>query len=326
MKIDSERLKKIREWQKMSISQLATKALLTPRQIKRLEEGESKNPRETTIVNLSKALEVEQGILTGELPMPEMKKQELCETSIKSQINAIVGARARLSYALIKRRYDVTFTEIMDMAPLFFVLLAEGSLKWRKEKVIKLNEAIGEMEKIAGEGQHLRYAYCAERASDPIFEEKESIENADIFGKKISDEVEYWGGNLSKGNPFADYLRKFSEDIKIPKIVEINSKKIDEYGEEVPVNYPPYIICNNEINKVCGESEDAREALEKGIVKLGEIPEHLGSDDSKVKRIKWLEEKRTEYYKELSSNLPDFDWAEFGKTLENSRESKNDNK
>ena len=69
-------------------------------------------------------------MLTGEVPLPQAGNAPAPEPR-RIQIGAEIAPKAKLAYDLIKRRYGVSATEIINMAPLFFTLLAELSLARR---------------------------------------------------------------------------------------------------------------------------------------------------------------------------------------------------
>ena len=82
------------------------------------------------------------------------------DNSDRVQMGAQVAPKTRLAYDLIKRRYGVSATEIINMAPLFFALLAEGSLAWRREKLEEAEEAIKRLNQI--ETAHRMFAVVAD--------------------------------------------------------------------------------------------------------------------------------------------------------------------
>ena len=98
---------------------------------------------------LAKALQLAPGVLTGELPLPQTGKTPAPEQRV--QVNAEIAPKARLAYDLVKSRYCVSATEIINMAPLLFSLLAEGSLGWRRRKLDEASEAIGCLEEVGSE-------------------------------------------------------------------------------------------------------------------------------------------------------------------------------
>ena len=183
--IDPVRLRSLREEKDLTRLQLAKQSGITEKTVQRLElEKEPQPSRKKTLERLAKALDVEPGVLTGELPPP---KSDVVSTSNSSknqrivltgelpppksdkapaydpervQIGAQVAPKVRLAYDLLKRRYGVSATEIISMAPLFFALLAEKSLADRREKLKELKEGIDRLEQIDGfwHGQGLPFA------------------------------------------------------------------------------------------------------------------------------------------------------------------------
>ena len=146
IQIDPERLHSLRQKKGLSRPQLAKQSGITERTIQRLEK-EPQPSQKKTLNRLAKALRVEPEVLTGELPLPESDKAPEPE---RVQIGAQVAPKVRLAYDFIKRRYGVSATEIINMAPLFFALLAEGSLAWRRKKLKELEEGVDRLEQIDG--------------------------------------------------------------------------------------------------------------------------------------------------------------------------------
>ena len=141
-------------------------------------------------------------MLTGEEPLPESVKAP-ASASKPPQIGAQITPKVRLAYDLIKRRYGVSATEIINMAPLFFALLAEGSLAWRREKLKELKEGIDRLEQIEGfwhSGQGLPFAVTP--VPEAIEEEEDSIAKADLFGEHLLGCSTY-DLDPSTDNPFA---------------------------------------------------------------------------------------------------------------------------
>ena len=141
MPIDPKRLTELRKRKGLNQTQLATRAKISPRQIARLESEASagSTAREGTINNLAEALDVKPSVLTGEMPMPEASAHS--SLGRMRQVSAWVQPNVGLAYALIKRRYGVSLTTLVNAAPLMFVLLAEGSFAWRREKLKEVEEA-----------------------------------------------------------------------------------------------------------------------------------------------------------------------------------------
>ena len=307
MMIIPERLHKLRIRKGLSQPDLAKRARISARQLQRLEKSlePSKSVRETTLSNLAKNLNVKAEVLTGELPLPDDSNGVSQRETERVQIGALIQAESRLAYDLVKIRYGIKTTEIINMAPLFFVLLAEGSLAWRREKLRELDEAIvrmGEIRKIHEKSiGHLSYARCADVAKEALDFEKESIDKADLFGEHLSDEAYNFGYDPSRENPFADYMRWFADGLDNPDVVKIASGEL-KLGLE---GFPNYEICGEGLDKIAGDSQKARQALKNGTVRLSDIPEKLLAEDMGTERVKWLEHREDEARARLP-NLSDF--------------------
>ena len=169
----------------MTRKELAERSGIAERTIQRLENEpeKSQKTREDTLNRLAKALSVELGVLIGELPLHESVKAPDSDSK-RVPISAQVAPKARLAYDLLKRRYGVSATEIINMAPLFFALLAEGSLAWRREKLKEAYEAIDRLEQIDGfwrGGLSGAESYM----NEGIAAEENSIDKADLFGEHL---------------------------------------------------------------------------------------------------------------------------------------------
>ena len=293
MKVDSDRLRTIRQRKKLSRPDLERVSGITVRTIQRLENDpdECKSTREDTVMRLAKALEVEPGVFTGELPLPELDEAPASEPD-PVRIGAQIAPKVRLAYDLIKRRYGVNATDVITMAPLLFTLLAEGSLKWRREALQETLAAISRLESL---GRHFVQAVVvAEMATNP---EGDSIDKADIFGENLlSDEaIDDTGGhepfNSLEDNPFAGYLRRLASDLDVPSIVNVDNGVLDPGSN---FRYPYYGICDDELDSITDGSPIGRAGLEMEILRLSEIPEELMPEDKNEDRQKWLEDRMSE--------------------------------
>ena len=300
MKIDPDRLRYLRKKQKLSLVKLAEKTRrvnppgITEKTIQRLEATSQQNTavREHTIESLVKALNIDVGVLTGELPLPESDNM-LADNPERVQIGAQIAPKARLAYDLIKRQYGVSATEIINMAPFFFALLAEGSLAQRREKVEEGLERLQQIE--FGYGV---FGYADTVADMVIGEEYESISKNDLFGEHLQDMIGGSPFDPDEDNPFAHYLRKLADELAKPDIVEVDRDRDDlRFGS--PPKFPDYDICSDELDRIANGSPDARRALETGHARFAEIPEEFMAEDASEARAKWLEDKLPGIYKAL---------------------------
>ena len=302
MKIDPNRLLNLRRKQGLTRPQLAERSgrpKITVRTIQRLENEpeKSQKTRKDTLNRLAKALGVKPGVLTGELPLPESGKAPAYDTE-RVQIGAQVAPKVRLAYDLIKRRYGVSATEIINMAPLFFALIAEGSLAWRREKLKEAYEAIDHLEQVElGHGVFTDTLTVADMA---IAEEEESIAKNDLFGEHLLQNTNMVGGqpfDPSKDNPFASYLRELKGKLAILGVVDVDSDGTP-FGS--PLKFPDYDICRDEIDHIANSSHYAKMALEIGYARLSEIPEELMAEDANSEeRAKWLEDRVPRSFKKI---------------------------
>ncbi len=293
MKIDPDRLSTLRKEKRLSRLQLAERAEISERTIQRLEKEphQSQKTQEHTMNGLAKALDVKTGVLTGELPLPESDKTP-ADNLDRVQIGAQVAPNIRLAYDLIKRRYGVSATEIINMAPLFFVLLAEGSLAQRREKLKEVEGMLVRLDEIRATGgtwsaEFSKAAVLSEWGSDW---DKASIASADIFGVDLLDD----GGSYTdafepiKINPFVLYLQNLADELDISGVVDVDKGDLNFRSQ---YKFPYYDICREELDYISNGSPKARRTLETGHVRLSEIPEELMAEDAGERRAKWLEDK-----------------------------------
>ena len=310
MKIDPDRLSSLRKKTRLTRLELEKKSGINKRTIQRSESKSesqrSQNSQEHTVNSLAKALGVKAGVLTGELPLHESGKAPDSDSE-RVQIRAQVAPKARLAYDLIKLRYDVSAAEIISMAPLFFALLAEGSLAWRREKLQEVEETKSRLEQIEGfwRGGFVSGSVVMDGG---IAREGDSIAKADLFGEHLfsdSDATfieEDEPFDPSTDNPFASYLRKLEDELDITGVVDVGSDHL-RFGS--PLKFPDYNICRDELDGIANGSHFAKIALEAGDVRLSEIPEELMAEDAGEERAEWLEGKLSDTRRDVEKEFID---------------------
>ena len=307
MKIDSKSLRSLRQKQGLTRPQLAERAKITVRTIQRLENEpqQCQKSRKDTLERLAKALGVkegEEGVLTGELPLPESDKAP-ASTSERVQIGAQIAPKVRLAYDLIKRRYGVSAAEVINMAPLFFALLAEGSLAWRREKLKEAYKAIDRLGQIDGfwrGGLSGAESYM----NEGIAAEEDSIDEADLFGEHLFSDTFILVDDVfdpSTDNPFTSYLHELKAKLDISGVVDVGSGNLI-FGS--PLKFPDYNICRDELDRIANGSHYAKLALETGDARLSEIPEEL--EDADEERARWLEDKLSDSLKDVEAEMGHF--------------------
>lgn len=311
MKIHPERLRRLRKEKGLSRVQLARLSKVSERAIQRLEnESEhTQTNREYTLECLAKVLGVEEGVLAGDAPFPDANKPPEPE---RVQIGALVTPKARLAYDLIKRRYGVSTTEIINMAPLFFTLLAEGSLAWRRARLEEAGEAIARLDQLVEEVGHSIFTGATTVALNAEMTEEESITKADLFGDHLLGDSHVTFADEafdpSTENPFASYLRRLATDLDRPGVVKVERDDLS-YGAPW-LRFPDYDLCEDEIDETTNGSPDARKALEIGSARLSDIPRELEGEA----RAAWLENKLPDIYKGLEEGQPMAEFMRYAAT------------
>lgn len=294
MPINPERLRRLRKGRNLSRAKLSERARMSERTIRRLESDSeaSEKPHELTLERLAGALRVEEGVLTGELPFPDLDESATPEPV---QIGAKIDPMARLAYDFIKRHYGVSATEIIDMAPLFFVLLAEGSLAQRRERMKETYEAIDHLERIwqstDDASPYFNVAANTQEVTEWIELEEASIRKTDLFGEGLlSDSKNPWIADPFDPydtNPFADYLRGLADALDKRSVVFCLQTGL--LGS--PPRFPFYRICDGMIEAIANGSYEALRALTSGAVRLDDIPEELMAEGTGEARAEWLADR-----------------------------------
>ena len=286
MPIIPDRLKELRKRGGLSRAKLAAKSSVSRRQITRFENKAiaASAARDSTVNDLAKALDVEPGVLTGEMPMPASNRSLDDERGVPRQVSALLQPEASLACALIKRRYGISRTTLFNAAPLMFVLLAEGSLVWRREKLEEVWKAADRLCSL-GVG-HLSFAQYAYLAQGGAGGEEESIRKRDLFGEEVSEAAFELGYDRDTNNPFADYLRHLAAQIDDSDNVEIG-EEIQFFG---PLeNFPKFTVCGEDFAKFTGGSAKLNLAALLGYLHIDRIPEELLAEDALDKRLEWFE-------------------------------------
>ena len=288
MTIDPNRLRELRMRKKLSRKDLANQSKISLRQITRLEDDSAPSGavRERTVNQLVEALNTEPGVLSGELALPEKTASPRSGTGGRVQVSALLSPEIRLAYALIKRRYGVNPTTLFNAAPLMFSLLAEGSFCSRREKLKEIEVAADQLYSF-GSG-HLSFAFCADRALEGAAAEERSIQKNDLFGSDVGEDAFDFGYDRSTNNPFADYLRELAQKIDAPYVIDVDASELAYAALE---NFPVFKVCAGDLDKISGGSGKASYALERGHVRISDIPSELWADNAADQRAKWLEDK-----------------------------------
>ncbi len=291
MIIDPKLLRKLREAKGLSRADLAVASNVSPKTIQRLESSRhaSRSPRHVTVRRLATALGVRPEVLSGEEPLPESDSPYVPRSV---HVTHRLYSEALLAYDLVERRYSVQATAIMNMAPLFFVLLAEGSLAWRREELAEIQDALEAIGEMANGSNCRRFAGHAWKAKQDSYYEEEAIRKRDLFNDPHSadsgsDSSDFGSSDTTSLNPFVEYLQNLSEDLDVPGI-EVYQGFV---SANVVGNMPAYSVCRDDLESVVPLDSRAFAALQSADVRITDIPEELMRDSAAEQRNEWLESK-----------------------------------
>jgi transcriptional regulator with XRE-family HTH domain len=258
-------LQKLRRRKGWSQDRLAEMSTVNKQTISRIERGELKSTRENTIKELARALGVEPVELTQETLTSESNQSEPMKRKPQSSFG--VSDAANNFLYLISERYFIKPWQVMELAPLLFCWAAEKSLRERRERLDKLEEACSTARTLEKEMPHLpppNFIYSEEK----IAAESRSIDNHDIFGMGFGDHdfSEYHSYIADdEDNPFAVFLGKLVEEIG----------DVARFESFSSIDYPVFQVCRAEALEMVGGDENLAERILSGVVDLYEMPRDL---------------------------------------------------
>ena len=342
--IHPKRLRSLRERRKLSRRELAEKSGVSERQIGRVEASGTDVPvRMNTMIKLASALGVDADMLVDDPtaidPLPVPPSQDV-------QLSIKISSQVRLAYDLVKHRYGPSQKDIIKLAPLLYVLLAEGSLVWRRQWLEEAKAAQERLEQLTDERKNLLIEDY--QMEESIEAEQESIERSDHIGDTVSARGG-WSAIDYASNSFSEYLTKLSKELDLSGIINswgddvqntINSKfgpginlierikqksrqlerptrsgftlkrifrpESDRYLQDVFFEHLDwgamnYLICQDELVEISGNSLGALFALVRGDVRVPEIPEELMTERTKDKRVEWIESKMSDETQQMEA-------------------------
>ena len=184
--VDPDALRRARKEMRWTREQLSEKSKVSPRTIARLEErGKAHSSRRHVIERLCSALDLDAEELSGRRPLTRRKPEPE-----DVRLGFRVSASARNAYTLVARHYGLDEGDLAEVAPLLFALLAEASLRRRRERLERLTQALETFE------DEIRLSHLVgmpfvdgDYPRDALWQEEESLIKEDIFGRKIKDDV-----------------------------------------------------------------------------------------------------------------------------------------
>ena len=295
MKINPHNLRALRKAKRISIAKLASVSNVSTKQIQRLENPKlaSKTPRETTVDRLARGLGVKPEDLAGEATSSESRRPWIPPSK---RVSHRFESGALLAYDLVEKRYGVKADAIVNAAPLFFVLLAEASLAWRQKELDEIEDAIARVRDLGDGSNRKRFTWGVNHAEDGADYEAEAIGKRDLFNDPFPYDYDFPENDEWTTNPFAEYLRKLSEDLNVPGIAVEQGLAQSFVAANFGSRMPNYCVCDDELNKIApGQPLSlARIVLRNGDVRVADIPEHLRPEEAVEQRQEWLASKASE--------------------------------
>ena len=306
-------IRALRKSRGLSRAQLAAAAGVSERQLARIEAEEIDLTKAEEQTNrLAQALHVTvDDMLFGRTE--RVRRALLAEpgSAQTMPVGAPVSALTRLGFALVRLRYGLSVGQVLELTPLMFALLAEGSLVRRKRRLKQLKDAYSQVKpELKRYLSDFRERRDAEARSISRRDLRDAASLFRIPAKDEGGDGEAPASRVDNGDdfdPFSTYLFELARGLSD--------------GDEPPVRpqEPPIRphewrsterqllawMFREEMERIAGKSEKARWALEYGDVNLFDLPEELREDlekrriveepDEKMRRIErrinWLESR-----------------------------------
>ena len=285
--IDPKVLKQLRDEKGLSMSGLAEKARVDTQTIYRIEHEPPRRRQQATIAKLCQALGVEEGVLTGEIPLARTEAED-SPIFPRYQLNCRITAAARNAYSLVAMRYKVPMAQIAELAPFLFLAAAENSLQRRRERLDAAEAAVTALGDASADFPHLpRLQFF--HYIEALGVEHQSIATRDIFGRVVGETPMDWGDEDDDeiANPFEAFLREMARQVGA------------EFSDFEPSSGPEYRICQEDAAAIVGGDAKAAEAILSGSAQLHAIPKDILKGDSAEARAAWVKEKAAEFEQTL---------------------------
>jgi transcriptional regulator with XRE-family HTH domain len=284
--INSETLKALRGRLNLTQEGLAEQSKVSQKTIWKIENGESPGNSNTTNL-LASFFKITPEELAG--PFSEIKsriagndRDEYESLLGYRRLNELVSGDTLLSFEIVELLYGISRSQQIKMASLFTALLAEASLKWRNDKASAVENAASSVREMA-EG-HLSFALAIIDVEEGLFDERNSIQERDIFGAKLNKSQDRFPFDPEKTNPFIEYLRDFTQNLDTEHIA-VFSAEDSWIGSD---GLPDHEIGKKILDKITGNNKWARIALSEGIIDIRKIPKELMNKENADKRATWL--------------------------------------
>ncbi|MEN9856047.1 MAG: hypothetical protein RL186_141 [Pseudomonadota bacterium] len=286
MQINPAVFRQLREKKVMSQTELAEKSKVSTRTIQRIEMGQQRKCRNHQLMKLAGALGVKPEKLGDQEPGETSREQELKSFGF-SRLKDFVRSDFNFRVEMIERTYGVMRRDVIELAPLLFVLIAERSLSERRKAAQEAQQKLEELNPPFGHPQ-LEFLNRTSEFTDALLDEERSIEAKDILAEEISEFAQEYGTRDGDCNPFAETILRLVAECD-PKIVEPNKDLMEDCPWPLGVEVS---LFTKDLSELSGDDSLAIDALigPQGA-RIRDIPKDLLQTDRRDDRIKWLVEK-----------------------------------
>lgn len=286
-------LKTLRNRKGLSQERLAELAKLNKQTIYRLESDDAGQEvtRGSTVAEIAKVLRTEEGVLTGERPLPDPQDDDGPFPAV-SKLSFPISTDARNALYLMSRRYNVPQQIIVELAPLLFAWAAEASLRRRKECLDQAEAALNKMKEADSALDHLQSTDFGE-FEEKIAQEKQAIEFQDIWG--MSTDYHEFSQDPCLDNPFGVFVDNLADEIG-------DGTTLEEFSTDGCLMYR---LFPKQAEEYMGDTELA-DAVLRGHIALHQMPKEFDNildPEAEKKRTAWARAKYDELKKRWRQDI-----------------------
>ena len=244
--------------------QLAERIHCSKDTVSRWERGKAHRVRAHLREPLCKALGVEWDTLTTP-PAPETAPRPFGLTRMQRWVSRHVPP----ALLLVAKRYGIRPTDVLDIAPLLFLIVAERSLQERRRRLDEICAIKDEADRrLIEKAGHLGGGIVARSMSaDRMLErEKTSLRNRDIHGHLHEYEIGYEFRGEDNEGPFLQFVRDLAKGLPQDAVRDIES-----FGGDTIFNYRIAEDTLRECTGISGDGEDAEilNCIQWGFIDFG---------------------------------------------------------
>ena len=298
-----EALKVARKRQNMTQQRLAETIGCTKDTVSRWERGTSRRVRSHLREPLREALGVRNWEILTKPPKQAAGTAEDKDVPGHAWIKFLAEKNIRTGLQLVALRYGIHPWDVLKIAPLLFLIVAERSLLERRKQLDELETKVEDASRTLP--RHLFGHVTARNGNgeDPGDEEIASIEAKDIFGRRLS--APPFEDEWEEANPFINFIRDFAQDLPEHAVAHIEPP-----WEGGDTTVDSYQIADDTLRDCTGISEEDERGEELlRFVRLGgiDLAECLrirrDRDDAGYRQ--WLSEALTHAKEEAKRALKD---------------------